>query len=65
MNTPIDRLGKEIKLGDYVLRPEIWGSSPILSLALVTRVEGSKVWLNDSPQAIRFNERLAVCEEPV
>jgi hypothetical protein len=62
---PIDRLGKEIKLGDYVLRAQQYGSSPRLDLCLVTKVEGSKVWLDDSPTAIRFNERLAVCEEPV
>jgi hypothetical protein len=65
MNKPIDRLGKEIKLNDLVLRAVQHGKSPALNVCLVTKVEGSKVWLDGSPAAIIFNDRLAVCEEPV
>lgn len=57
---PEDKLGKYIHIGDYVLRAVISGKSPGLVYCEVTRVEGTKVWLDNSLQAIRFNNRLVI-----
>lgn len=59
---PKDRVGKEITLGCTVLRAITLGKSPALDLCTVTRVEYDTIWLDNSPMAIRFNDRLVVTD---
>jgi len=60
MSFPKDRMNKEITLGCKVLRAVARDSSAHLYLCTVTKVEGDKVWLDNSKTAIIYNERLVV-----
>ena len=58
-----DKLGFGFQVGCKVIRPVILGKSPMLDICEVTRIEGDKLYLDNSKQAIRFPERLLIWEQ--
>ena len=59
---PLDALGKPLKVGDTVVRGVSLnrGGSCGLEVRQVTHVIGMNVYLNGSPIALKFPERLAI-----
>ena len=58
-----DKFDATFHEGCQVLRPVMWGKSPMIELCKVTRIDGSKLYLDDSKQPIRFPERLVIWEQ--
>lgn len=60
----VDVQGKMFVVGQKVARAYLIyaGEGPACEIARVTRVEGEKVYLNDSKRAMTFPERLAIIE---
>jgi hypothetical protein len=58
-----DMKGFAFNVGCKVARAVMWGKSPKLDICEVTRIEGGKLYLDDSKQAIRFPERLLIIEQ--
>ena len=54
----IDKVGNTLKVGDIVLRAVIAGNSPALRQCKITKIEGTKVWLDGSNQALIYTNRL-------
>lgn len=58
---PKDLEGKIIEVGDKVARAVIRGNSyPRIEICNVTKVEGNKVYLDDSPRALIFSTRVLI-----
>lgn len=57
-----DIQGFTFTVGCKVARAIIWGNSPRLEICTVTKIEGDKLYLNDSKQAIRALDRLVIIE---
>lgn len=57
-----DLLGFSFTKGCTVARPVLLGKSPMINLCKVTRIDGGKLYLDDSKQAMRFPERLLIVE---
>jgi hypothetical protein len=57
-----DAQGKDIKLGDKVARAAKYWSGDGLHVQIVevTRVEGDKIYLDNSSRPIKFTDRVAV-----
>jgi hypothetical protein len=55
-----DKFGVEIKVGDVVLKPSMWGRSPFIDERIVREIRDGKLYLDDSKVAIRYPERLVV-----
>ena len=59
-----DKLGREFRYGDTVARPVRYGASgAYIDLVKVTCVDGDKIYLNESKQAIRFPDRLIIIND--
>ena len=43
-------------------RAVIWGNSPRLEICTVTKIDGGKLYLDNSKQAIRALDRLVIIE---
>lgn len=58
----LDRIGREIKQGDTVVRSNAWNlaGSSTLDIHTVTKVNGGKVYLDNSKMPIRRLDTLAV-----
>lgn len=53
-----DFFGFDIKVGDRLLKPEVYGSSsPTLVRCTVTRIDGKKMYLDNSKVAIQYPRR--------
>jgi hypothetical protein len=57
---PKDFQGTELQVGQKVARAMTFGSSPYLSICEVTRVEGMNVYLDNSPRALIYTNRVIV-----
>jgi hypothetical protein len=56
-----DVQGREFAVGQTIARPEKIGiDSVAVKICKVTRIDGDKIYLDDSKQAIKFPERLAI-----
>jgi hypothetical protein len=53
----IDFLGNRIEVGDIMLKPDRFGSSPVLVRCKVTSIKDNKVYLDYSKIAIKFPSR--------
>lgn len=58
-----DMKGFAFNVGCKVIRAVMWGKSPRLEECEVTRIENGKLYLDSSPQHIRFPERLLIVEQ--
>lgn len=58
LSTVSDKLGNILRVGDIVLRAVIVGNSPALRQCKITKIEGTKVWLDGSNQALIYTDRL-------
>lgn len=58
-----DMMGIEIKVGQLVLKPTLWGRSPVIEQRIVTAIIGDKIYLDDSKVAIKIPDRLVVYDE--
>ena len=58
-----DMKNREFHVGCKVARATMWGKSPRIDICSVTRIDGDKLYLDDSKQAIRFPERLLIVEQ--
>jgi len=56
-----DVLGKKFKVGQNVARAFAFARlSAYIEVQVVTKLDGDKVYLNDSKQPMKFPERLAI-----
>ena len=60
VNVPKDFKGVDLRVGDSVARAVVNGRTPLIEICEVTRVDGKKVYLDGSPQALRFPERVLI-----
>lgn len=60
IKVPRDFKGVELRVGDTVVRAVVWSHTPLLEIREVTRIDGMKVYLDNSPQALRFPERVLI-----
>ena len=52
-----DFFGNDINVNDRLLKPEVWGRSPILSRCVVTSIVNGKIYLDGSKNPIKFPGR--------
>jgi hypothetical protein len=57
-----DMHGYGFTLGCKVARPVLYGKSPFIEIAVVTRIENGKLYLNESKQPMKHPERLLITE---
>ena len=57
-----DVQGFTFTVGCRVARAVIWGNSPRLEICTVTKIDGGKLYLDNSKQAIRALDRLVIIE---
>lgn len=57
---PHDVVGQAICEGSTVVRAVIRGNSPAMEVCTVTKVENGKVYLDNSPRAVIYTDRLCV-----
>ncbi len=57
-----DVQGFTFTVGCKVARAVIWGNSPRLEICTVTKIDGGKLYLDNSKQAIRALDRLVIIE---
>lgn len=57
---PRDMDGKSFAIGQTVLRAMLMGHTPYIKKCTVTAIEGGKIYLDGSKQAIRMPERLVI-----
>jgi hypothetical protein len=57
-----DIQGFTFTVGCKVARAVIWRSSPHLEICTVTKIDGDKLYLNGSKQAIRALDRLVIID---
>lgn len=55
-----DKFGKEIKIGDSILRAVMIGRSPRIELRTVREIRDNKIYLDDSHVGIQFPNRLVI-----
>ena len=55
-----DMEGKSFSVGQTVLRAMLMGRTPYIKKCHVTAIEGGKIYLDGSKQAIRMPERLVI-----
>ena len=58
-----DKLGFAFNEGCKVARAVMIGKSPVIDICTVTKIDGSKLYLDNSKQAIRYPERLLIIEQ--
>ena len=58
-----DMKGFSFQEGCKVARAVMWGQSPKLAICEVTKIDGDKLYLDDSKQPIKFPERLLIIEQ--
>lgn len=58
-----DKFGSTFSQGCKVLRPVLYGKSPHIELATVTRIVDGKIYLDNSKQAMQHPERLVIWEQ--
>ena len=58
-----DMYGYEFNVGCKVARAVVSGRSPFISICTVTRIEDNRLYLDDSPKAINFPNRLLIIEQ--
>lgn len=61
--SPVDMLGRPIKLDDRVARAEKSGQAVNMRISKVTRVENGKIYLDESKTAVWYPGRLLVVNE--
>lgn len=59
----MDKFGFSFHVGCKVLRPVMFGKSPMIDLCEVTRIDNGKIYLDNSKQAMRYPERLVIWEQ--
>lgn len=57
-----DLLGFSFTLGCTVARPVLLGKSPVIELCKVTRIDGNKLYLDNSKVAMKIPSRLLIIE---
>ena len=57
-----DMKGYSFTVGCKVARPTMFGKSPIITICTVTKIEGGKMYLDNSKQHIRIPGRLLIIE---
>lgn len=57
-----DVQGFTFTVGCRVARAVIWGNSPRLEICTVTKIDGGKLYLDNSKQAIRALDRLVIID---
>jgi hypothetical protein len=57
-----DLMGFSFTLGCTVARPVLLGKSPIIEICTVTRIEGNKLYLDNSKAAMKIPSRLLIIE---
>jgi len=57
-----DLLGFSFTLGCTVARPVLFGKSPVIEICTVTRLEGNKLYLDNSKVAMKIPSRLLIIE---
>lgn len=57
-----DLLGFSFTLGCTVARPVLFGKSPVIEICKVTRLEGNKLYLDNSKVAMKIPSRLLIIE---
>jgi hypothetical protein len=57
-----DKQGFTFTVGCKVARAVLWGNSPHLEICTVTKIDGGKLYLDNSKQAIRALDRLVIIE---
>jgi hypothetical protein len=57
-----DVQGFTFTVGCRVARAVVWGNSPRLEICTVTKIDGGKLYLDNSKQAIRALDRLVIIE---
>jgi hypothetical protein len=57
-----DLMGFSFTLGCTVARPVLLGKSPIIEICTVTRIEGNKLYLDNSKAAMKIPGRLLIIE---
>ena len=60
MSGPVDKLGVELAVGQRVARASTSGRAAVLHIQTVTRVEDGKVYLDNSPVALRVLSKVLV-----
>ena len=55
-----DKVGNCINMGDIVARAVLFCNSPKLEICTVTSIMDGKVYLDHSPRAIVFTDRLVI-----
>lgn len=60
---PKDLVGTEIQVHDAVARAVLCNRSPSLEICIVTAIKDGKVYLDKSPQHIRYTDRLLVIKD--
>lgn len=58
-----DMKGFAFNVGCKVARATMWGRSPHLEICTVTKIDGNKLYLDNSKQPIKFPERLLIIEQ--
>jgi hypothetical protein len=60
----LDFLGRELKVGQTVIRAKLRGNSPALEQRTVTKVEDGKVYLDDSHVPLKLGGKVCIIESP-
>lgn len=55
-----DMFGNDLLVGDVVLKPESIGRSPMITKRTVTKIDGGKLYLDNSKVAIIYPSRLVL-----
>lgn len=63
MTTPRDMKGYAFNVGCKVIRAVMSGQSPKLAECKVTRIDGDKIYLDNSKIPIRYPKRLLIIEQ--
>ena len=58
-----DMKGFTFNVGDEVARPVLVGKSPFINLCIVTKIDGDKLYLDESKQSMKFPERLLITKQ--
>lgn len=58
-----DKLGFAFNEGCKVARAVMMGKSPMLDICTVTKIDGDKLYLDNSKVPIRYPERLLIIEQ--
>lgn len=62
---PKDYFGRELKVGDRVIRSYTSGRSALVEDRQVTKIDGLRVFLDNSHIAIHYPDRLVIINEVI